>query len=161
MQKCLKLAGLRSQKDVKKAQVRGHRKMPKSHRSANMEKCQKLSGPRSRKNTKKMLRSAVMHKCQKLAWPLSRNDIKNAKNSQVRGHGKIEKMLRSAFMKCLTRRSVVTKKYQRVARPRSQKYAKKSQVRGHGKWRKGRRYAIVDKCQKLASLRSRKNRKNA
>ena len=76
---------------------------------------------------------------------------KNAKNSQVRGNGEIQKMHRSAVIrKCLklavllsrnynknakSRWSAVKEKYRKVAGPWSWKNAKKSQVRGHTKTR--------------------------
>ena len=96
-------------------------------------------------------RSAVTEKCQKVAGPESR---KNAKMSQVRGHGKMPKGGTSA----------VTKICHKVAAQRSRKNDKKSQVRAHGKMPKTRRSvitekykkmlssAVIEKCLKLASL---------
>ena len=56
MKKFQKVTCPRSEKNVKKSQLRGHGKMPKT------------AGPRSRKNIK-MHRSAFMQRCLKLAGP--------------------------------------------------------------------------------------------
>ena len=123
-------------RNAKKSHVCGHRKMPKSRRSAVVEKCQKVTNPQSRKNTKKsqvcsyeeiqkMLRSAGMQKCLILACPLLQNDNKNAKNSQVRVQAKMPKNRRSVVTeKCQSQRSTFTEKCQKVAGPRSRKNTK-------------------------------------
>ena len=90
-----------------------------------------------------------MQKCLQLACAFSWNDNKNAKNSQVRRQGKIQKPLRSAVMqKYITGRSAVTKQCRKVTGLRSPNNAKKLQVRGQGKMPKTRRSAVTEKYKK-------------
>ena len=121
-----KLAGQLSQKNVKNSQVRRHKKLPETRRSAVTKYCHKLTGPpvmekyqnfaglRSQvhchRKLPKTYRSAITKNCKKLAGPQSRKIqkcigqqlCKIAKNSHVHCH----------------------KKYQKFACPRSRKNVK-------------------------------------
>ena len=116
------------------SQVRCHRK------------CQKLAGPRSRKIPKN---------------PLIRSHRIIPINFLVCRHEEMKKMHRLAFLR--KRQNLTGLRSEKMPKTRSlqsQKNAKNWQVRGQGKMTKTRRYAVTEKCLKLAHPWSRKNATN-